>query len=287
MADDASPYRFLLIAAYKHGADSLFRMRASEGRKEDLLMNYEAIAPLLAGVSWDAHPGAPATHGRGGVETREEFAIAGVNRLKVVREACESGKYNGIVLLGGGDPGYVESREIAHRHGIAVTACAHAQMHAAIALGHRFSIIDISEGHNMQMADLVVRYRMTEHCASIRNLEFPLPREAHAGRVTVQEESERFAREGGAAMLEMAVREAQAAIEEDGAESLILGCSAAYWLQAPLQRRLRELGWDVPVLEGYRCAIAQAKLLIDLGVDASGLAYPLDPPRRVRRRKLV
>ena len=287
MADDASPYRFLLIAAFRHMGESLFRMRAYEGRKEDLLMNYDAIAPLLAGVSWDAHPGAPATHGKGGVETREEFAIAGVNRLKVVREACESGKYNGIVLLGGGDPGYVEGREIAHRYGIALTACAHAQMHAAIALGQRFSIIDISEGHNMQMADLVVRYRMTERCASIRNLEFPLPREAHEGRITVQDESEHFAREGGAAMLETAVTEAVAAIEDDGAETLILGCSAAYWLQRPLQKRLRELGWDVPVLEGYRCAIAQAKLLVDLGVDASGLAYPLDPPKRVRRRKIV
>jgi allantoin racemase len=287
MADDASPYRFLLIAAYRHGADSLFRRPAAQGRTEDRPMNHDALAPPLAGVAWDAHPGAPATHGRGGVETREEFAIAGVNRLTVVREACESGRYNGIVLLGGGDPGYVESREIAHRYGIAVTACAHAQMHAAIALGHRFSIIDVSEGHTMQMADLVVRYRMTEHCASIRNLEFPLPREAHAGRVTVHDESERFARDGGSAMLEAAVREAVAAIEEDGAESLILGCSAAYWLQRPLQQRLRSLGWDVPVLEGYRSAIAQAKLLVDLGVDASGLAFPLDPPRRVRRRRLV
>lgn len=287
MPDDVPPYRFLLIAAYRHGADSLFRTGTSAGRTQDPLMHHGAIAPLLAGVSWDVHPGAEATHGRGGVETREEFAIAGVNRLKVVREACESGRYNGIVLLGGGDPGYVESREIAHRYGVAVTACAHAQMHAAIALGHRFSIIDVSEGHTRQMADLVVRYRMAEHCASIRNLEFPLPREAHAGRVTVQDESERFAREGGAAMLEAAVREAVAAIEEDGAESLILGCSAAYWLQRPLQHRLRELGWDVPVLEGYRSAIAQAKLLVDLGVDASGLAYPLDPPRRVRRRTFV
>ena len=103
----------------------------------------------------------------------------------------------------------------------------------------------------------------------------------------MQDESERFAREGGAAMLDSAMNEAVAAIEDDGAETLILGCSAAYWLQRPLQTRLRELGWDVPVLEGYRCAIAQAKLLVDLGVDASGLAYPLDPPKRVRRRKFV
>lgn len=281
------PYRFLLISAFSLPDNAGYRMRAFSGRKQDMLLNHEMLAPLLAGVEWDVHPGAPATHGQWPVETREEFAITGVNRLKVVREACEAGRYDAIVLLGGGDPGYVEAREIGHRHGIAVTACAHAQMHAAGMLGHRFSIIDISENHNLRMADLVVQYRMTDRCASIRNLEFPLPRPAHAGRVSVQDESERYRRDKASDMLDLAVAESIAAIEEDGAESIILGCSAAYWLQPVLRQRLAEVGWDVPVLEGYRCAVAQAKMLVDLGVDASGVAFPKDPPRRTRRRKLI
>lgn len=281
------PYRFLLVSAFSLPDTAGYRMRAFSGRKQDMLLNHEMLEPLLDGVEWDVHPGAPATHGEWPVETREEFAITGVNRLKVVREACETGRYNAIVLLGGGDPGYVEAREIGHRHGIAITACAHAQMHAAGMLGHRFSIIDISENHNLRMADLVVQYRMTDRCASIRNLEFPLPRPAHAGRVSVQDESERYRRDQTSDMLEGAVAESIAAIEEDGAESIILGCSAAYWLQPVLRRRLAEIGWDVSVLEGYRCAIAQAKMLVDLGVDASGVAFPKDPPPRTRRRKFV
>ncbi len=280
-------YRFLLISAFSLPDTAGYRMRAFSGRKQDMLLNHDMLAPLLAGVEWDVHPGAPATHGEWPVETREEFAITGVNRLKVVREACATGCYTAIILLGGGDPGYVEAREIGHRHGIAVTACAHAQMHAASLLGHRFSIIDISENHNLRMADLVVQYRMTDRCASIRNLEFPLPRPAHAGRVSVQDESERYRREGASDMLESAVTQSIAAIEEDGAESIILGCSAAYWLQPVLRQRLAEAGWDVPVLEGYRCSIAQAKMLVDLGVDASGIAFPKDPPPRTRRRKVV
>jgi hypothetical protein len=58
-------------------------------------------------------------------------------------------------------------------------------------------------------------------------------------------------------------------------------------LQAPLSRRLAELGWDVPVLEGYSSAVAMARMLVDLGEDASGLAFPADPPKRIRRRKFV
>ena len=133
-------------------------------------MNHAAVAPLLADLDWDLHPGPIAPHGDWPVETREEFAIAGVARLPIVREACESGKYDAIVLLGGGDPGYMEAREIGRRHRIPVTANAHAQMHLALTLGNRFSIIDISETHNAHMAELVVRYRMGHGCASIRNI---------------------------------------------------------------------------------------------------------------------
>jgi Asp/Glu/hydantoin racemase len=282
-----SRYRFLLIGAWAPPADAPIRMTNLRNNRDNMLTNNARLPGLLGDTTWDVHPGAPAAPGFWPVETREEFAVAGVNRLPLVHEACASGKWNALVLLGGGDPGYIEAREIGRRHRIAVTACAHAQMHAACMLGTRFSILDVSEGHNLRMADLVVQYRMADRCASIRNLEFPLPRAAHAGRVNLQQENQRFMREGQSAMLDTAVEQAVAPSEEDGAESLIFGCSAAFWLQAPLSRRLAELGWDVPVLEGYSSAVAMARLLVDLGEDASGLAFPADPPKRIRRRKFA
>ena len=87
-------------------------------------------------------------------------------------------------------------------------------------------------------------------------------------------------------MLDAAVAESVAAIEEDGADTIILGCSAAFWMQPLLQKRLLELGWDVPVLEGARAAIQVAKMLVDLGVDASALAFPGERPVKWRRRKV-
>jgi Asp/Glu/hydantoin racemase len=87
-------------------------------------------------------------------------------------------------------------------------------------------------------------------------------------------------------MLERAVTEAVAAIEEDGAEAIILGCSAAFWMRPWLQQRLHALGWEVPVLEGYRAAIAMAKMLTGLGVSVSGLAYPRDKVSKWRRKKV-
>jgi Asp/Glu/hydantoin racemase len=86
-------------------------------------------------------------------------------------------------------------------------------------------------------------------------------------------------------MVETAVEEAVAAIEEDGAEVITFGCSATFWLQPFLQQRLRALGWEIPVLEGYSCAIELAKLMVDLKVDASGLTFPSDSSKKWRRKK--
>jgi Asp/Glu/hydantoin racemase len=86
-------------------------------------------------------------------------------------------------------------------------------------------------------------------------------------------------------MVDAAVREAVAAIEEDGAEVITFGCSATFWLRPYVGKRLHEMGWEIPVLEGYSCAIELAKLMVNLGVDASGLTFPSDHPRKWRRKK--
>ncbi|MEA2935870.1 MAG: allantoin racemase [Variibacter sp.] len=282
-----SKYRFQLINAFRLSANSGFNLRAYDGPKETLVYNYADVAPFLEDVAWDVHPGASATHGDWPVEKLEEFDIVGVNRLPLVREACTSGKYNAVVLLGGGDPGYMAAREIGRSYGIPVTSAAHAQMHIARMLGRKFSIVDISETHNMRMVDLVIQYGFRQECASVRNVSFPLPRPGYPDEPPIEAERAKAVRGEPSAMLDAAFEEAVAAIEEDGADVIMLGCSAAFWLQPFLQRRLEDAGWEVPVLEGARCAIQLAKLFVDLGVTASGLMLPSERPKAVRRKKLL
>jgi Asp/Glu/hydantoin racemase len=280
-------YRFLLIQAFQLPESSSYLHRPVRGAKETQLMNYENVKPLLEDVEWDIDPGPLAPYGDWPVESREEFCLVAAGRLPIVRRACESGKYNGIVLLGGGEPGFQESREIARGFGIPVTSCAWSQMHVASMLGHRFSVIDMAEIHNMYYRDLVVVHGFAGRCASIRNINTPLPRPGNPNALTYREEKARVARGERSAMLEVAVTEAVSAIEEDGAEVITFGCSATFWMQPHLQRRLDELGWEIPVLEGYSCAITLAKALVDLGLTASGLTYPSDHPKKWRRKKMI
>jgi Asp/Glu/hydantoin racemase len=102
---------------------------------------------------------------------------------------------------------------------------------------------------------------------------------------SIHEEQAKALRGEPSGMLEVAEREAIAAIEEDGAEVIMLGCSASFWLQPFLQKRLADAGWEVPVLEVFRCAIQFAKLFVDLGTGSSGPMVPCERPKRWRRKK--
>jgi allantoin racemase len=153
-------------------------------------------------------------------------------------------------------------------------------------LGNKFSVIDFTETHNMFYYDLVVRHRFTDRCASIRNINFYHARPGHIDESTIDQERDKALRGEPSEAVERAVTEAVAAIEEDGAEVITFGCSDCFWLQSFLQKRLTEMGWELPVLEGYSSAIVLAKLFVDLGVDASGLKFPSERPKQWRRKKV-
>lgn len=289
MSDAKKKYRFFLILPFHLPKDTPYGTLlppAQDLPKEQRLMNYANLAPLLEDVEWDLSPGPLAPYGNWPVENREEFCLVAAARLPLVREACESGRYNAIVMLGGGEPGFMEAREIARPYHIPVTANAFSQMHIACMLGNKFSVIDLAESHNMYYYDLVVRHRFTDRCASIRNIDFPLPRPGCVDAHSMAEDRARALSGEPSEAVERAVKEAEAAIEEDGAEVITFGCSAMFWLRPFVEQRLREIGWEMPVLEGYSCSIALAKAMVDLGVDVSGLLLPSDRPRKWRRKKV-
>ena len=272
-----SKYRFMLIPPFHLPDPDKYTVPAHsepvDAPREQRLLNSAMVLKHLEDVDWDLHPGMAPAYGNWSVETREEFAHAATGRMQCVREACETGKYNGVILLGGGEPGFTESREIGRAHGVVVTANAFAQMYLATMLGDSFSIIDIEGVHNVYYRDLVRHHRLEHRCRSIRNIGYSLPRPGDDDPDTLTEQVRAATRGEHSVAVERAVDQAEAAIMEDGAEVITLGCSMTFWLQPHIQAGLRARGWDVPVLEGYTAAIELAKLMVNLGLNASGITY--------------
>ncbi len=215
---------------------------------------------LLQGIEWDLDEGIPWTS----VGNREDLANVVPGVLKLVREACETGKYHAIVILGGLEPGLYAAKEIGAQYGIPVVGATSSEVIFAYALGHRYSVIDVLEAMAITIRQNLMSYGMNEKCASVRSIEIPM--------------AEFRARQSEA--LEAFMRESIDAIEKDGADVIVCGCSLTYFLQPMAQKRLKEMGYDVPVLHGYKCAIELAKALVNLRVSQGQIAFPSKKPKK-------
>ena len=282
---NTSKYKFILIPPFHLPDEDQFTVPGysvpQDKSKEERLLNNDFVLRHLDDVDWELHPGAKPPYGNWSVETREEFAHAATARMGCVREACESGKYNAAILLGGGEPGFLESREIGREYGVVVTANAFSQMYLATMLGDSFSIIDIEGVHNVYYRDLVRTHQLQDRCKSIRTIGYSLPRPGDTDPDTLTKQCEAVARGDQNIVVERAIEQAEAAIIEDGAEVITLGCSMTFFLKPHIEKGLNELGWDVPVLEGYTSSIELAKLMVNLGVNASGITYMGARPKRL------
>jgi len=172
-------------------------------------------------------------------------------------------------------------------YGIVCTANAHSQMYLATTLGNKFSVIDIAGVHNVYYRDLIYQHQLQDRCASIRNIGMRLPRPGAEDGPQLREERHKALSGEPSLAVENALKQAELAILEDGAEVITLGCSGVFWLKPFIERGLAERGWEVPVLEGYTSSIILAKLMVDLGVNASGITYMTDHPKRLPNKVIV
>lgn len=139
------------------------------------------------------------------------------------------------------DPGLREAREITER--MAVTAPAESAMHIAATLAHSFSIIVGRKKWIPKMHENVVCYGFQDRLASFKSVDL--------GVYDFQKDKEETERR-----LRAAAREA---IESDGAEAIILGCTIEFGFYSRLQEDL-----GVPVIDAVLAPLKYAEFLIEL-----------------------
>jgi len=160
--------------------------------------------------------------------------------LKIIKEA-EKENFDAAIIGCFYDPGLREAREIAEK--LVVTAPAEASMHIAVTLGQRFSIIVGRTKWIPLMRENVIKYGFQDHLASFQAIGM--------GVLDLQIDPEETKRR--------IVQAAEKAIEEDGAEVIILGCTHQFGFYQELQDAL-----GVPVIDAALAALNYAEFLVDL-----------------------
>lgn len=185
------------------------------------------------------------------IENRVDAAMAVPALLEAVVAAQDAG-YDAVIISCFSDPGLDACRELVS---IPVTASGQASMHVAAQLGARFSIIAPNKGGGSRGRENPGKYGMTDRHASTRG----------AGLSVMD-----LARDRGRT-LDRLTEVGRGAVEEDGADTLVLGCMsmAFHGIETELSERI-----GVPVVNPVPASIMLAELLARTGLSHSVVAYP-------------
>lgn len=192
--------------------------------------------------------------GPGSIESAYDEAISVPHLLEAVAAAGPAG-FDAVIISCFGDPGLTPAREIATIPVLASGLCA---MHVACQLGERFAIVSPLEEGAPRTRRTVRRYGLEAKFAGSRAIGMTVLGLAKDRAGTLQ----RVAAAG------------RRAIEQDGADVLVLGCMsmAFHGVAGELQERL-----GVPVVNPVPASLAMAELLARTGLGHSKRAYPRPP----------
>lgn len=197
-----------------------------------------AVSPAMGPVSIESH-------------YDEALAVPGL--LQEIADGERNG-VDGYVIACFGDPGLKAARELARGPVIGV---AEAAMHMASLVGMRFSVVTTLGRTIGQAWHLAETYGMERFCANVRACELPVLE----------------LEEPGSRARERIVAECQRALEEDGADVIVLGCAGMADLCDHIGQVL-----GVPVIDGVAAATQLVESLVNLRLKTSKrgeLATPL------------
>lgn len=195
-------------------------------------------------------------HGPVSIESAYEEALVVPPTLDLVRKAEDDG-YDAVVLACFSDPGLEAARELVS---IPVVGIEEASLHVAAQLGYRFTILTTFHRRVPTRTEHVSLRGLGERLASVRPLEMSvLEMDAQPERTRTR-------------LLQVAA----AAVDQDGAEVIVLGCAGLTGYASDLER---ELG--VAVVDPTPVAVLTAEMLVRLGLRHSKRALYAAPPSKL------
>ena len=187
------------------------------------------------------------------IECDTDSAYATPGLMEEAKKAEAEGA-DAIVINCMGDPGLSAVRESV---AIPVVGCGQTAMHTAATLGQKFSVLPTLGRRKVAYQVMARNYGLLDRLASVRPVD-----------VAVQSiQSDDSAKDRLVAC-------AKAAVLDDGADVLILGCTQFASLVDDLREQLGQVGIAPPILVGLPLAVLAARNLAKLKLTHSSIAYP-------------
>jgi allantoin racemase len=171
-----------------------------------------------------------------------------------IRQLAAEG-VDGVIVGCFGDPGVDAARELVT---MPVVGPGEAAMLLAASLGHRFAVVTVLDSVVQPLRRLAWSVGVLDKLATVRTIGIPVLElyrdlDATAGRIA---------------------QAGKRAIEEDGADTVILGCMTMAFAERHLELAAA-LG--VPVVNPAHAALKLAEALVGAGLTHSKRAYPIPP----------
>ena len=190
------------------------------------------------------------------IESAYDEAYAIPPTLELVSKANEEG-YDAVVLACFSDPGLDAAKEVS---AIPVLGIEEASLHVAAMLGARFTVLTPRKERIASKREHVHMRGLSHFLASVRSLDLSVA-ETDADPAKTKKR-----------IFDVARR----AVEEDGAEVIILGCGGMAGYAPEMEEKLK-----VKVIDPTSAALKIAEALVDLGLVHSKAGLYTTPPKKV------
>lgn len=195
--------------------------------------------------------------GPGSIESEYEAAMSVPDTVARIVEAERQG-IDAVIIDCMGDPGLRAAREAVT---IPVLGPCQTGMHIAGMLGHRFSIVTVMRRLRASFENQAAVAGLSGRLSSVRSVDIPVLELEKDLKVTT-----------GAL-----VDEAEKAVEIDGAEAIIFGCTGLMGCAVAVREGLLQRGIDIPVVDPIPTAVNIAAALVRSRLSHSALTFPLPP----------
>ncbi len=186
-------------------------------------------------------------HGPESMESSYDEAMGAASIIEQVVSA-ESEGCDAVLIDCAADPVLDAAREISH---LPVVSAGEASHLAAMMLCKRFSVITVLPVSAKLIRSNIQKYGYMDRLASVRSANVPV----------LDLENEEIATQA-------IYREAIKAIEEDGAEAIVLGCTGMMAMRDRLEEML-----GIPVVEPYTVGVYYAADMVRMKLRQSSLAF--------------